>query len=133
MRQVRCRKGVAEYGGRVPPAPPRGARGSRPGEHTDVPAGHLLSSAVCAGRAALRGVPAAEQAGASALCPSGAAEHVDHCHKTGRVPGVPCLSCNAASGQFKDRPEAIRRAISYLEGNAWKPKLVAPGVYRLPS
>ncbi|EFE73380.1 bacterial proteasome [Streptomyces sp. HCCB10043] len=27
----------------------------------------------------------------------------------------------------------LRRAIAYLEGNAWKPTLVAPGVYQLPS
>lgn len=75
----------------------------------------------------------AEQAGVCAICLSAAAEHVDHCHETGRVRGVLCFSCNAALGQFKDRPEVMQRAISYLEGNAWKPKLVAPGVYRLPS
>ncbi|WP_348771320.1 endonuclease VII domain-containing protein [Streptomyces sp. RKND-216] len=75
----------------------------------------------------------AEQVGVCAICLSAAAEHVDHCHETGRVRGVLCFSCNAALGQFKDRPEVMQRAISYLEGNAWKPKLVAPGVYRLPS
>lgn len=75
----------------------------------------------------------AEQVGVCAICLSAAAEHVDHDHNTGRVRGVLCFSCNAALGQFKDRPEVIQRAISYLEGNAWKPKLVAPGVYRLPS
>lgn len=75
----------------------------------------------------------AEQVGVCAICLSAAAEHVDHDHNTGRVRGVLCFSCNAALGQFKDRPEVVQRAISYLEGNAWKPKLVAPGVYRLPS
>ncbi|MCZ9339930.1 endonuclease VII domain-containing protein, partial [Streptomyces sp. TRM76130] len=61
------------------------------------------------------------------------AEHVDHCHETGRVRGVLCSSRNAALGQFKDRPDAIRRAAAYVEGIAWKPTLVAPGVCRLPS
>ncbi|WP_308432512.1 endonuclease domain-containing protein [Streptomyces echinoruber] len=59
--------------------------------------------------------------------------HVDHCHETGRVRGVLCFSCTAALGQFKDRPDVIRRAAAYVEGNSWKPTLVAPGVYQLPS
>ncbi|WP_330456835.1 endonuclease VII domain-containing protein [Streptomyces sp. NBC_00820] len=59
--------------------------------------------------------------------------HVDHCRQTGRVRCVLCFSCNAALGQFKDRPDVIRRAAAYVEGIAWKPTLVAPGVYRLPS
>ncbi|MEV6118216.1 endonuclease domain-containing protein [Streptomyces sp. NPDC052109] len=58
---------------------------------------------------------------------------MDHCHETGRVRGVLCFSCNAALGQFKDRPDVTSRAAAYVEGNAWKPTLVAPGVYQLPS
>ncbi|WP_043732824.1 endonuclease domain-containing protein, partial [Streptomyces zinciresistens] len=60
-------------------------------------------------------------------------EHVDHRHGTGRVRGVRRFSCNAALGQFKDRPDVTRRAAAYLEGIAWKPTLVAPGVCQLPS
>ncbi|MET7652359.1 endonuclease VII domain-containing protein [Streptomyces sp. NPDC005486] len=75
----------------------------------------------------------AAQHGVCSICLAASAEHVDHCHKTGRVRGVLCFSCNAALGQFKDRPDAIRRAAAYVEGIAWKPTLVAPGVYRLPS
>jgi len=75
----------------------------------------------------------AEQLGICCICLTAPAEHVDHCHETGRVRGVLCFSCNAALGQFKDRPDVIRRAATYLEGNAWKPTLVAPGVYQLPS
>ncbi|WP_313884406.1 endonuclease VII domain-containing protein [Streptomyces tropicalis] len=75
----------------------------------------------------------AEQAGVCCICLSALPEHVDHCHETGRVRGVLCFSCNAALGQFKDRPDVMRRAAAYVEGNAWKPTLVAPGVYQLPS
>lgn len=75
----------------------------------------------------------ASQAGVCCICLSAPAAHVDHCHKTGRVRGVLCFSCNAALGQFKDRPDAIRRAAAYVEGIAWKPTLVAQGVYQLPS
>ncbi|MFI6406517.1 endonuclease VII domain-containing protein [Streptomyces sp. NPDC050548] len=75
----------------------------------------------------------AEQQGICCICLVAPAEHVDHCHETGRVRGVLCFSCNAALGQFKDRPDVMRRAATYLEGNAWKPTLVAPGVYQLPS
>jgi len=73
------------------------------------------------------------QGGVCCICLSAPPAHVDHCHETGRVRGVLCFSCNAALGQFKDRPDVIRRAATYVEGNAWKPTLVAPGVYRLPS
>ncbi|MGW3726254.1 endonuclease VII domain-containing protein [Streptomyces sp. NPDC000851] len=75
----------------------------------------------------------ASQAGVCCICLAAPAAHVDHCHQTGRVRGVLCFSCNAALGQFKDRPDAIRRAAAYVEGIAWKPTLVAPGVYQLPS
>ncbi|GGU95119.1 hypothetical protein GCM10010260_33080 [Streptomyces filipinensis] len=59
--------------------------------------------------------------------------HVDHCHKTGRVRGVLCFNCNSAIGKLGDNPGPVCRAAAYLEGNSWKPILVAPGVYQLPS
>ncbi|MFD9033392.1 endonuclease domain-containing protein [Streptomyces sp. NPDC059567] len=59
--------------------------------------------------------------------------HVDHRHKTGRVRGVLCFNCNSAIGKLGDDPDTLRRANSSLEGHAWKPTLVAPGVYQLPS
>ncbi|MCM2390371.1 endonuclease VII domain-containing protein [Streptomyces albipurpureus] len=73
------------------------------------------------------------QGGVCVICLSARPQHVDHDHGTGRVRVVLCFSCNAALGQFKDRPGAMRRAAAYVEGNAWKPTLVAPGVYQLPS
>lgn len=75
----------------------------------------------------------ASQMGVCCICLAAPAVHVDHCHETDKVRGVLCFSCNAALGQFKDQPDAIRRAADYLEGNVWKPTLVASGVYRLPS
>ncbi|GAA1907042.1 endonuclease VII domain-containing protein [Streptantibioticus ferralitis] len=76
----------------------------------------------------------AEQQGrVCVICLAAPPEQVDHDHETGKVRGVLCFSCNAALGQFKDRPDEIRRAAAYVEGNVWKPTLVAPGVYQLPS
>ncbi|WP_380568575.1 endonuclease VII domain-containing protein [Streptacidiphilus jeojiensis] len=68
-----------------------------------------------------------------AICLTPGPEHVDHDHKTGRVRAILCFNCNGGLGQFKDRPDLLRRGADYLEGNVWKPTLVAPGVYRLPS
>ncbi|MFJ4582916.1 endonuclease VII domain-containing protein [Streptomyces echinatus] len=73
------------------------------------------------------------QRGLCAICLDGPPEHVDHCHKTGRVRGVLCFNCNSAIGKLRDDPDVGRRAVAYLEGNLWKPTLVAPGVYQLPS
>jgi len=75
----------------------------------------------------------ASQGGTCCICLSAPAVHVDHCHKTGRVRGVLCFNCNSGLGLLRDDPEAAYRAADYLEGNAWKPTLVAPGVYQLPS
>ncbi|WP_338703524.1 endonuclease VII domain-containing protein [Streptomyces sp. Q6] len=75
----------------------------------------------------------ASQVGVCVICRKAPAVHVDHCHETGRVRGVLCFNCNSAIGKLGDDPGAVRRAADYLEGNAWKPTLVAPGVYRLPS
>ncbi|MCX4593160.1 endonuclease VII domain-containing protein [Streptomyces sp. NBC_01549] len=75
----------------------------------------------------------ASQMGLCVICLKAPAVHVDHCHETGRVRGVLCFNCNSAIGKLGDDPDAVRRAAAYLEGSPWKPTLVAPGVYRLPS
>lgn len=41
---------------------------------------------------------------------------VDHCHKTGKIRGILCSYCNRALGMFKDSPEVLEKAISYLKG-----------------
>lgn len=74
-----------------------------------------------------------EQFGVCVICLAPRPQHVDHDHQTGKVRAVLCFNCNGGLGQFRDQPELLRRAADYLEGNAWKPTLVAPGVYRLPS
>ncbi|WP_338058290.1 endonuclease domain-containing protein [Streptomyces roseifaciens] len=58
---------------------------------------------------------------------------VDHDHGTGKVRDVLCPSSDAALGRFKDRADVMGRAAAYVEGNVWKPTLVAPGICRLPS
>ena len=40
--------------------------------------------------------------------------NIDHCHTTGRVRGLLCDACNRALGLFKDSPDLMLKAISYL-------------------
>lgn len=41
--------------------------------------------------------------------------YVDHCHTTNKVRGLLCSVCNKALGLFKDNPEFLLRAVSYLK------------------
>jgi len=43
---------------------------------------------------------------------------VDHCHKTGKVRGRLCSTCNSALGLLKDSPFLLDRAKGYLEVNS---------------
>jgi len=38
----------------------------------------------------------------------------DHCHKTGKLRGLLCFNCNTGIGLFKDDPERLLSAVSYL-------------------
>ncbi|MEU2560706.1 endonuclease domain-containing protein [Streptomyces longispororuber] len=119
------RHGAGEGAGRLGDDPPRGRRGPAPGvrpapsgPRSRHPAVRPARPCCRAGRRRPAGVPTA---------------HVEHGHGTGRVRGVLSRTCNSAIGTSGDEPATRRRAMNYLEGNPWKPTLVAPGVYRLPS
>ena len=40
---------------------------------------------------------------------------IDHDHKTGKIRGLLCSSCNKGLGMFRDSPSRIRNAINYLK------------------
>ena len=42
---------------------------------------------------------------------------VDHCHKTNKVRGVLCNSCNAVLGFARDDINILNNAINYLKNN----------------
>jgi len=58
------------------------------------------------------------QQGVCAICSNqerGKRLSVDHCHKTGKVRGLLCSSCNTSLGRFNDDTKIMLKAISYIE------------------
>lgn len=41
--------------------------------------------------------------------------HTDHCHKSMKVRGILCQSCNLALGQLKDDPSRALSLVAYLQ------------------
>jgi hypothetical protein len=62
------------------------------------------------------------QKGVCAICgnPEEAKRHknqrlaVDHCHTTGKIRGLLCSQCNHGLGSFRDNPDFLAKAISYV-------------------
>ena len=67
----------------------------------------------------------AAQGGVCAICGRGETRRhqvgklmglsVDHDHRTGRVRGILCSTCNLTLGKFEDDPARFRAAAAYLE------------------
>lgn len=57
----------------------------------------------------------AEQGNKCRICSRSRKLHVDHCHKTGRVRGLLCGSCNRGLGMFSDSIRNLDAAIVYLK------------------
>lgn len=59
-----------------------------------------------------------EQKGVCAICGGPGGPHkslaVDHHHGTGSVRGLLCGNCNNGLGRFRDNPEFLAKAITYL-------------------
>lgn len=46
---------------------------------------------------------------------------VDHCHKTGKIRGLLCSSCNQGIGLLQDSPEILLSAVAYIrKDEVWK-------------
>jgi hypothetical protein len=73
----------------------------------------------------------AEQGGVCAICGAPDPEHVDHDHATGWIRGILCFNCNGGLGQFRDSPEYLANAITYLKGSTCLRVLIHPGVYQI--
>ncbi len=61
-----------------------------------------------------------KQNGCCAICKSQIVletSRIDHDHRTGKVRGLLCVSCNTGIGLLKDSPQIMKNAISYLRGN----------------
>lgn len=61
------------------------------------------------------------QGGGCAICgginPNGRRLSVDHCHRTGRIRGLLCSTCNTMLGHARDDVALLRKAINYIQNS----------------
>ena len=50
--------------------------------------------------------------------------HIDHDHRTGRIRGVLCFTCNKGLGMLGDDEAGLKRAIEYLRGRKFNREYV---------
>lgn len=62
----------------------------------------------------IRNAMIAVQEGKCAICFLKKKLAIDHCHTTGRVRALLCQACNRALGMFKDDPNILQRAVTYV-------------------
>lgn len=43
---------------------------------------------------------------------------LDHCHKSGNLRGLLCITCNTGLGMFNDNPVLLDNATRYLKGES---------------
>jgi Recombination endonuclease VII len=82
----------------------------------------------------------ARQDGACAICGTKFEQTpcVDHCRKTKKVRGLLCSNCNVAVGLFREDPNLLRKAATYLEEAVIKSEIIVRkekvyGKKRLPA
>ncbi|GAB1691382.1 hypothetical protein KRM28CT15_31850 [Krasilnikovia sp. M28-CT-15] len=73
------------------------------------------------------------QEGRCAICRAPDPQHLDHDRRTGWVRGILCLDCFGGLGRFRDSPELLAEAITYLKGTTWHRVLIHPGVFQMCS
>lgn len=59
-----------------------------------------------------------DQNGKCLICTRISKLHVDHCHKSNKVRGLLCFTCNVGLGNFKDSPIFLKSAMLYLKKHA---------------
>jgi recombination endonuclease VII len=75
----------------------------------------------------------AAQEGRCAICGAPGPRHLDHDRRTGWVRGLLCFNCNGGLDRFREDPELLAEAISYLKGTTWQRVLIHPGVFQMCS
>jgi hypothetical protein len=59
---------------------------------------------------------------------SGVSGAVDHCHQSLAIRGVLCHACNRGLGSFRDDPDLLAAAITYLQKPGMEPDVVRASI-----